>query len=393
MHWDAAKNIIAEIEDFNNLSQRCPVSLISGAQALLIALKKWTKRINKGDEDSSEKKSVIRDLSKVIRLAQKNIPVTPCRESKRRVKKPMNADFIDTSRVHFAKSEVSVKPAKTATKGSSKNVSVATTKDRSSRRPKKPSKSEDQPRLPALKLSKKTWLNPMPPSPLKKAKLLHPTPPPPTSSADLTNRDSVRLLLNTKKNTINLLNTELGDALAAFGREEDTECSLVISEERPTVKQKANFVVNNELVEESGEEVYQDGDYVYPPLDMSDDEEYGRSVSTGSTSSKKDTLWSPKIRVKKGGGVASGAAGARPARENAKKKEVELSLKFASQRLTKKKQKKTKLIKKNAPVDAREESGSSSCSTVPKAFPLSKRLKKGEMTAKQRLGKKLGLKF
>ena len=96
--------------------------MISGAQALLIALKKWTKRINKGDEDSNEKKSVIRDLSKVIRLAQKNIPVTPCRESKRRVKKPMNADFIDTSRVHFAKSEVSVKPAKTATKGSSKNV-------------------------------------------------------------------------------------------------------------------------------------------------------------------------------------------------------------------------------------------------------------------------------
>merc|ERR1712039_749029 len=113
-------------------------------------------------------------------------------------------------RVHFAKSEVSVKPAKTAT-WASKNVSVATTKDRSSRRPKKPSKSEDQPRLPALKLSKKTWLNPMPPSPLNKVKLLHPTPPPPTSSADLTNRDSVRLLLNTKKNTINLLNTELGD--------------------------------------------------------------------------------------------------------------------------------------------------------------------------------------
>ena len=172
----------------------------------------------------------------------------------------------------------------------------------------------------------------MPPSPLKKVKLLHPTPPPPTSSADLTNRDSVRLLLNTKKNTINLLNTELGDALAAFGREEDTECSLVISEERPTVKQKANFEVNNELIEESGEEVYQDGDYVYPSLEMSDDEEYGRSVSTGSTSSKKDTLWSPKIRVKKGGGVASGAAGARPARENAKKKEVELSLKFSERR-------------------------------------------------------------
>ena len=24
MHWDAAKNIIAEVEDFNTLSQRCP---------------------------------------------------------------------------------------------------------------------------------------------------------------------------------------------------------------------------------------------------------------------------------------------------------------------------------------------------------------------------------
>ena len=28
MHWDAAKNIIAEIEDFNNLSQRCPGEFI-----------------------------------------------------------------------------------------------------------------------------------------------------------------------------------------------------------------------------------------------------------------------------------------------------------------------------------------------------------------------------
>ena len=27
MHWDAAKNIIAEIEDFNMLSQRCPGNL------------------------------------------------------------------------------------------------------------------------------------------------------------------------------------------------------------------------------------------------------------------------------------------------------------------------------------------------------------------------------
>merc|ERR1712037_299115 len=249
---------------------------------------------------------------------------------------------------------------------------------------------EEQPRLPALKLSKKTWLNPTPPSP--------------TSSADLTNRDSVRLLLNTKKNTINLLNTELGDAMGAFSRDEDADSPLVISEERPTTKKnKTNFEAKKErlLVEESGGEVYQDGgDYVYPSLEMSDDEEYGRSVTTAMTSSKGDTLWSPKVRVKKGGGTASGTAGSRPARENAKKKEVELSLKLASERLNmKKKQKKTKVnVTKQKTLGEVEDkslpgTSSSSCTLVPKAFPLPKRLKKGEMTAKQRLGKKLGLKF
>jgi len=405
MHWDAAKNIIAEVEDFNTLSQRCPVSLLSGAQALLIALKKWIKRVSQNEEDSSEQKTVIRDLSRVIRLAQKNIPVTPCRESKRRVKKPVNTDFIDTSRVNFAKSEVSLKPDKTNAKGSSKAaVSATTLKHSSSPRRQEQCKLEEQPRLPALKLSKKTWLNPTPPSPPKKLKLLHPTPPPPTSSADLTNRDSVRLLLNTKKNTINLLNTELGDALAAFSRDEDADSPLVISEERPTTKKnKTNFEAKKErlLVEESGGEVYQDGgDYVYPSLEMSDDEEYGRSVTTAMTSSKGDTLWSPKVRVKKGGGTASGTAGSRPARENAKKKEVELSLKLASERLNmKKKQKKTKVnVTKQKTLGEVEDkslpgTSSSSCTLVPKAFPLPKRLKKGEMTAKQRLGKKLGLKF
>ena len=381
---------------YHTICSAFSVSLLSGAQALLVALKKWTKRISQNEGYSSEQKTVIRDLSKVIRFAQKNIPVTPCRESKRRVKKPVNADFIDTSKVHFAKSEVSLKSAKTAAKGTSKaQLSATNLKHKSSPRPKEQRTSEEEPRLPALKLSKKTWLNPMPPSP-KKLKLLHPSPPPPTSSADLTNRDSVRLLLNTKKNTINLLNTELGDALAAFSRDEDADCPLVIREEGPNKKQKTKSEAKKELlVDESGEEVYQDRDYVYPSLETSDDEEYGRSVKASMTSSKRDTLWSPKVRVKKGGGTASGAAGSRPARENAKKKEVELSLKFASERLTKKKQKKTKVTKKKIHGDVVGEAvpGPSSCTLAPKSFPLAKRLKKGEMTAKQRLGKKLGLKF
>lgn len=373
--------------------------MLSGAQALLIALKKWTKRISQSEAESSEQKAVIRDLSRVIRLAQKNIPVTPCRESKRRIKKPVNTDFIDTSRVHFAKSEVSLKPAKTAAKGSSQSaVSATSLKHSQSLRRQEQQNLEKQPRLPALKLSKKTWLNPTPPSPAKKLKLLHPTPPPPTSSADLTNRDSVRLLLNTKKNTINLLNTELGDALAAFSRDEDSDSPLVISVERPTPKEKKTKLEAKKelLVEESGEEVYQDGDYVYPSLEMSDDEEYGRSVTTSMTSSKKDTLWSPKVRVKKGGGNARGVAGSRPARENAKKKEVELGLKLASERLNmkkkKKKQKKTQVTKQKTHEEVGDKSvpGASSSGTI---VPLAKRLKKGEMTAKQRLGKKLGLKF
>ena len=368
--------------------------MLSGAQALLIALKKWIKRLNQS-EDLGEQKSVIRDLSRVIRLAQKNIPVIPCRESKRRIKKPVNTDFIDTSRVHFAKSEVSLKPDK-ATKSLPMSAESVTTSPRPQEH-KSDTPLEEQPRLPALKLSKKSWLNPTPPSPLKK--ILHL---PPTSSADLTNRDSVRLLLNTKKHTINLLNTELGDALAAFSRDEDDDSTLVIREECPPKKSKKNFEAKPELFVEESEEVYQDGDYVYPSLDLSDEEEYKKSHMSGATSSKADTLWSPKIRVKKGGPV-SGAAGSRPVRENAKKKEVELSLKFASARLNmKKKLKKTNVSKQKATRETRDKSVSVTSSSnsvsvtsssMSKTIPVVKRLKKGEMTAKQRLGKKLGLKF
>lgn len=362
--------------------------MLSGAQALLIALKKWIKRLSQS-EALSEQKSVIRDLSRVIRLAQKNIPVIPCRESKRRIKKPVNRDFIDTSRVHFAKSEVSLKPDK-----DTKSLSMTAESVMTSPRPqehKRDTTLEEQPRLPALKLSKKTWLNPTPPSPLKKLSHL-----PPTSSADLTNRDSVRLLLNTKKNTINLLNTELGDALAAFSKDEDDDSTLVISEQCPPKKRKTIFEAKQEqLFTEESEEVYQDGDYVYPSLDVSDEEEYRKSPMSAATSSKADTLWSPKIRVKKGGPV-SGAVGSRPVRENAKKKEVELSLKFASARLNmKKKLKKTCVAKQKATRETRDKSLSVTSSSTPmsKTIPVVKRLKKGEMTAKQRLGKKLGLKF
>jgi hypothetical protein len=445
MHWGAARNITAEVDDFN--SQRCPTYLLNGAQSLLLSLKKWNKKETvavRADEEQrlQEQKVIIRELTRAIKQAQKNIPVKPSRESKRTRIKKVNKDFIDTSRVHFAKAELVAvaAAAKAPTTTSEKTKSAKQKKEVTvvAEQKKQPASSVpsvkdegepeiQQPRLPSLKLSKKTWLNPTPPSPPKKLLLAPPNPPP--DNVDLTNRDSVRLLLNTKKNTINLLNSELGDALQAFKRDDDDEVGggggggeMVINEEQPKIRENKPKRVRapkkdipiEDVGGGSSKSVYQDSEYVYPSLEFSDDEDDGSPFVTASSASslaKTDTLWSPKVRVKKG----TGAAGSRPVRENAKRKEVELGLKYAAEKIGMRKKllKKTNQQKKVAAAAVAAAAAAQLPSTnseamiapsTPSAADISaptsakttscvKRPRKGEMTAKQRLGKKLGLKF
>ncbi len=482
MHWGAARNITAELDDFNELSKRCPSYLLNGANALLLNLKKWNKKAaaaEDADEDEQqEQKQIMRELGRAIKQAQKNVPVVkPSRESTRTRIKKVNKDFIDTSRVHFAKAELAAAKAESnrlaAAAAAASASDAANSSEEAESKPKvkpkpatkagaskktpkqrvpsvpppvKTETAEDekplQPRLPALKLSKKTWMNPTPPSPPKRV-IVKPPPPPPSAvvarNVDLTNRDSVRLLLNTKKNTINLLNTELGDALEAFRKDEDlsvpedvVDRPMVISEDfgkkrkktkrksgddgakrRKSTEEAASFLDDLSGIAGS-RQVYQDNDYVYPSLEHSDDDDEGPAAFLGGgaaagTLSKSDSLWSPKVRVKKAAG--SGGGGSRPVRENAKRKEVELGLKYASERIVQKKSNKQKALKKKKLQAKKGTDASSSslpstpvigatASTLPGLKPAagsasaaSKKFKKGEMTAKQRLGKKLGLKF
>jgi hypothetical protein len=183
--------------------------------------------------------------------------------------------------------------------------------------------------------------------------------------------------------------------------------------------------------------MFQDDDYVYPSLDLSDDEmEIGPNVTQA-----KDDAWSPKVRVKS----VAGKIEPRPTRDGAKKvTAVEMGLKLAAERRRKPKvtPKKVKIpASKKAPVEKVAQqpvldsesplasnftrspflstpvasrlgltpnaktlsalsstlSASKLASPVTPLTPLTasqiKKSKKGMLTAKQRIAKTLGLKF
>ena len=184
---------------------------------------------------------------------------------------------------------------------------------------------------------------------------------------------------------------------------------------------------------------FQDDDYVYPSLDLSDDEmEIGPNVTQA-----KDDAWSPKVRVKN----VAGKVEPRPTRDGAKKvTAVEMGLKLAAERRRKPKvtPKKVKIppSKKTpaAPIEKVVQPVLDSDSPIASNFPRSpflstpvasrlgmtasaktlsalsstlsasklaspatpltpltasqiKKSKKGMLTAKQRIAKTLGLKF
>ena len=176
--------------------------------------------------------------------------------------------------------------------------------------------------------------------------------------------------------------------------------------------------------------IFQDDDYVYPSLDLSDDEmEIGQNVTQA-----KDDAWSPKVRVKN----VAGKIEPRPSRDGAKKvTAVEMGLKLAAERRRKPKvtpKKKSVTVKKPPPPQQQQQQplllqktvdspllgasrspflsspaasrlgvtpNSKSISAAKLASPASltltssqiKKSKKGMLTAKQRIAKTLGLKF
>ncbi|KAG8320787.1 Lsd1/2 complex PHD finger containing protein Phf2 [Homalodisca vitripennis] len=157
----------------------------------------------------------------------------------------------------------------------------------------------------------------------------------------------------------------------------------------PRSKKKKHHLPTVEEVEDM-EKVHQDDDFIYPSLDLSDDEEVERTSRNGKR--KVDEAWNPKARV---GHVTPKTD--RPCREGAKKQSVEKGLEAAAAKragLPSPKRpyhrKKPKLL----PVAIEQPSSSSSHSAVPSPSvrPVTidlknRKPKKGMATAKQRLGK------
>ena len=224
-----------------------------------------------------------------------------------------------------------------------------------------------------------------------------------------------------KKNTMKELNSELSDALAGFSDFDEKNEDLVIDEDssKKPIKLKLKMFGKQSGNSQSKEQrrprtsndermtkVHQDDDYIYPSLDMSDDE-----MDLGRIDRSKDEAWCPKAKVKPSGGQLKSD---RPHREKVKNKAVEMGLKMAAER-----RKKSKLLPVSSSPSPPKSStsqnrpkklsggsvlvpGCLSNNSKPRLGPStsssttsssSSVQKKKGATAKQRLGKILKLKF
>ncbi|XP_044740816.1 lysine-specific demethylase 7B-like [Chrysoperla carnea] len=107
INWYAAKTLMLELRQLNLQEKKCPNYLLSGLKALLSYLKTWNvdKDISSNNRemipDTINSHKLLKDLNKEIRHAERFImtlnPPKPERESKRKKRKPVNKDFVDYS--------------------------------------------------------------------------------------------------------------------------------------------------------------------------------------------------------------------------------------------------------------------------------------------------------
>ncbi|KAK7867815.1 hypothetical protein R5R35_008260 [Gryllus longicercus] len=104
-NWYAARALLEEMRELNNQGRMLPSYLLIGVKALILTLKQWNqdKDFNKSRREQIpediEGPKLLKDLSKEVRHAERFLnslnPPKPERESKRKKKKPVNADFVD----------------------------------------------------------------------------------------------------------------------------------------------------------------------------------------------------------------------------------------------------------------------------------------------------------
>ncbi|KAL3853526.1 hypothetical protein ACJMK2_017061 [Sinanodonta woodiana] len=173
------------------------------------------------------------------------------------------------------------------------------------------------------------------------------------------------------------------------------------SERRLSLRAKSQAALEDE--EEHLSKCYQDDEFVYPTLEMSDDE--AEQLFKGRGKHDKDESWNPKARVN-----ISVPLGERPHREGARRESIENSLaasaaKLANAPKAKRIYKKKLKLEKDQNFEPQPGTSKSSClsptysasafrpglksfsSSTPESPTKTKKPKKGQATAKQRLGK------
>lgn len=457
----AAQKLKSDLSDLNSDSTLCPGHLLRGIKALLTTLKTWLPDIDttRPCPPSVDPAKLVRELAKELRLAEKVTlkcnPPKPERESKRKKqKKGLEEDFIDISKsnafLFLGRRKKAPNPPKEEKKATVviKDGSAAKKKptpikivpkkrkiDLSELDQEQQEENDEEADLdlefkfPASNKSRK------PQSP-KHIKLKLPMSLALNSHQpyDLTDRDSVRQLLSSQKRSMKQLDNALGDALADMNDEDlvidekPLKLKLSIGGKQPTPSPTKSSPLNNirkrlkktnskAMEDMRMTKVHQDDDYVYPSLELSDDEmDIG-----GTVANAKDDAWTPKVKVPRG---SLEVKTDRAQRNNKKVAAVEAGLRMASEKRRKIGSKKAKIstpqvVTKPMPVLETSSSSASrsvsssllmstpaSASSTLEAVKLSlsrtestissvsnKKPKKGLSTAKQRLGKILKLKF
>ncbi|KAK3856195.1 hypothetical protein Pcinc_037467 [Petrolisthes cinctipes] len=132
--------------------------------------------------------------------------------------------------------------------------------------------------------------------------------------------------------------------------------------------------------EDNMSKVHQDEDYVYPTLDISDDEDFPVFKPRGKK--KEDEAWNPKARVR-----VQGPRPERPMRQGVRRQAVEKGLEqAAARRQNLPAAKRAYHRKKQRNIDS-QPSTSSGSTTIKGISKISNKPRKGMATAKQRLGK------
>ena len=259
VHWLAAGKLKKDLADLNSDNTPCPENLLNGIRALVATLRLWTNELTKHEPvDQLDCNNILKDLNREVKTAEKISmkvnPPKPERESnRRRKKKPVDEDFIDLSdpsSLYLYDWDQKMTPG-TRRPVKSRHIAVKSKPPGDHEEEEKDDEKQNfeftqHPRMTVsplrLSLSSSKELEKLVRKDPKreviqndgrKADVIQPSlpkPPPPAQEPDerfdLTDRDSVRQLMVSKKSD---LTSALDDAMADFG-DGDPDSGLVIDE-------------------------------------------------------------------------------------------------------------------------------------------------------------------